>query len=104
MLAALEEKRQENDSLSSAARLTAHRLARDDAGHAQAPRDRARHVWLEASEILVAAGAFFDRPYGPWAQLMYARSGAYAEKLRGLKRELDPNNIMNPGRLCFNGG
>ena len=49
----------------------------------------------------IAGWAFFDRPYGPWAQMMYDRSGVYARKLQDLKRELDPNNIMNPGRLCF---
>ena len=64
-------------------------------------RERTRKLWLEASRKLVQAGAFFDRPYGAWALMMYDRSGAYAEKLRQLKKELDPNNIMNPGRLCF---
>jgi FAD/FMN-containing dehydrogenase len=33
--------------------------------------------------------------------MMYSRSGLYAQKLRDLKKELDPNNILNPGRLCF---
>lgn len=64
-------------------------------------RERTRQFWLEASRKLIEAGAFFDRPYGPWAQMMYGRSGVYARKLQDLKKELDPNNIMNPGRLCF---
>jgi FAD/FMN-containing dehydrogenase len=64
-------------------------------------RERTRLVWHEASEKLIEAGAFFDRPYGPWAQMMYSRSGLYAQKLQDLKKELDPNNIMNPGKLCF---
>lgn len=64
-------------------------------------REAAHRMWLEASRQLIEAGAFFDRPYGPWAQMMYSRSGVYARKLQELKKELDPNAIMNPGRLCF---
>jgi len=64
-------------------------------------REGVHRAWLEASRKLIEAGAFFDRPYGPWAEMMYSRSGTYARKLRDLKKELDPNNIMNPGRLCF---
>jgi FAD/FMN-containing dehydrogenase len=64
-------------------------------------REGVHRLWLEASQKLVEAGAFFDRPYGAWAPMMYIRSGVYARKLQELKKELDPNNIMNPGRLCF---
>ncbi len=60
-----------------------------------------RQVWLQASEALMRAGAFFDRPYGTWAQMMYNRTGMYTEKLKEIKKELDPNNILNPGKLCF---
>jgi hypothetical protein len=64
-------------------------------------REATHRLWLDASQKLIEAGAFFDRPYGDWAQLMYSRSGVYAQKLKDLKKELDPNTIMNPGRLCF---
>jgi hypothetical protein len=60
-----------------------------------------RQVWLQASEALMRAGAFFDRPYGAWAQMVYNRTGMYTEKLKEIKKELDPNNILNPGKLCF---
>ena len=53
------------------------------------------------SEVLVRDGAFFDRPYGSWASMVYSRMGNYSEYLRKIKTELDPNNIMNPGKLCF---
>lgn len=62
---------------------------------------RVKALFNEASEALINAGAFFDRPYGPWAEMMYRRNGTYAEYLRKIKAQLDPNNIMNPGKLCF---
>jgi hypothetical protein len=60
-----------------------------------------RQVWLQASEALMRAGAFFDRPYGAWAPMVYNRTGMYTEKLKEIKKELDPHNILNPGKLCF---
>ena len=53
----------------------------------------------EASELLINMGAFFDRPYGKWAEMVYRRTRQYTEYMRRIKRELDPNNIMNPGNL-----
>ncbi len=60
-----------------------------------------RQIWLKASDALMRAGAFFDRPYGAWAPMVYQRAGIYMEKLIDIKRELDPHNILNPGKLCF---
>jgi len=62
---------------------------------------RLKELFEEASELLIDRGAFFDRPYGTWAKAMYHRAGTYTEYLRRVKRQLDPNNIMNPGKLCF---
>lgn len=62
---------------------------------------RVKALFSEASETLIDAGAFFDRPYGPWADMMYRRNATYAEYLRKIKAQLDPNNILNPGKLCF---
>jgi hypothetical protein len=60
-----------------------------------------KQVWLTASEALINRGAYFSRPYGPWAEMMYRRSGSYTRKLKEIKDEIDPNHIMNPGKLCF---
>ena len=62
---------------------------------------RTRTLWLKSSEELMKKGAFFDRPYGPWAPLVYNRAAVYSSKLRQIKKELDPHNILNPGKLCF---
>lgn len=53
------------------------------------------------SRKLAEKGAFFDRPYGKWATFVYEHSGTYAHYLKEIKRAIDPNNIMNPGKLCF---
>jgi len=58
-------------------------------------------LYAEASDAMIDAGAFFDRPYGPWADMMYRRNATYAEYLKKIKAELDPNNVLNPGKLCF---
>jgi FAD/FMN-containing dehydrogenase len=70
-----------------------------------APGDqKLKSLYEEASEAMIDAGAFFDRPYGPWAEMMYRRNPNYAEYLRRVKAALDPLNILNPGKLCFPGG
>lgn len=70
------------------------------------PNDKAeleltKNMWFEISERFIDEGAFFDRPYGAWADMVYSRAGTYTQKLKELKKELDPNNILNPGHLCF---
>ncbi len=62
---------------------------------------QAKSLWLELSQRFIDEGAFFDRPYGAWADMVYTRAGTYTQKLKQIKKELDPNNILNPGRLCF---
>jgi len=62
---------------------------------------RVSTLFEEVSKLLVDMGAFFDRPYGKWAQIIYSRTVNYTEYIRKIKCELDPNNIMNPGKLCF---
>lgn len=66
-----------------------------------AERSLVKDLWLAASSELVNAGAYFDRPYGAWAPLMYGRAAAYTQMLKKLKSEMDPHNILNPGKLCF---
>jgi hypothetical protein len=67
----------------------------------QQESEKVKKLWLTLSETLISKGALFDRPYGAWADMIYARTGTYTIKLKELKKELDPNNIMNPGKLCF---
>ncbi len=64
-------------------------------------KQRVCDAWLAASQRLMEHNALFDRPYGQWSQFVYARMPQYAKKLRQIKQELDPNGIMNPGKLCF---
>ncbi len=63
--------------------------------------DRVKALWRDVSERMIDEGAFFDRPYGVWADMVFRRAGSYTKKLQELKHELDPCNIMNPGQLCF---
>lgn len=55
----------------------------------------------EASEQLLKHGAFFSRPYGIWADMAYNRDAQTALVLKKVKRIFDPNNVMNPGKLCL---
>ena len=49
----------------------------------------------------MAEGAYFSRPYGEWADAVYNRDAASRDLLRAVKKILDPNNILNPSKLCF---
>jgi hypothetical protein len=63
--------------------------------------EKVKNLWLKVSEELMNHGAYFDRPYGVWAGMVYSRSGSYTEKLKQVKAEIDPQGILNPGKLCF---
>ncbi|MFC1969169.1 FAD-binding oxidoreductase [Chloroflexota bacterium] len=62
---------------------------------------RLHSLYLEASEQVIRMGGFFSTPYGPWANMVYSRAASYTAVMKQVKRILDPNNIMNPGKLCF---
>ena len=72
-----------------------------------APEDKAdaakaRALYSAASQRLMAEGAaYFSRPYGEWADAVYNRDAAARDILRAVKKILDPNNILNPSKLCF---
>jgi FAD/FMN-containing dehydrogenase len=60
-----------------------------------------RSLWLAMSKKLIEEGCLFDRPYGAWAPMVFDRTGQHAIMLKQIKREIDPQNILNPGKLCF---
>jgi len=60
-----------------------------------------RNLFTEAAETALDMDAFFTRPYGLIADMVYDRAASYTMALRKVKHLLDPNNIMSPGRLCF---
>jgi hypothetical protein len=62
---------------------------------------RVRELTLDATKRLVAKGAFFSRPYGESARMIMNRDAATMTTLKKVKAIVDPNDIMNPGKLCF---
>jgi FAD/FMN-containing dehydrogenase len=62
---------------------------------------KVQELFTKASEELLRQGAFFSRPYGIWANMMYNRDAQQTHLLRQVKGIFDPNNVMNPGKLCF---
>jgi FAD/FMN-containing dehydrogenase len=60
-----------------------------------------RSLYRDAISVLASEGALFTRPYGELAELVYERATSYAATLRRVKKVFDPNNIMNPGTLCY---
>ena len=61
-----------------------------------------KEKFLRTSISLMNSGAFFNRPYGLWAKEVYKRhEDSTQTALKKVKRIFDPNNILNPGVLCF---
>lgn len=63
--------------------------------------EQVRRVYREAAMELMQQGALFTRPYGELAKMVYERTASYTWALKKVKKVFDPNNIMNPGNLCF---
>lgn len=66
-----------------------------------ADSEGARRLFTAASAALSDAGAYFSRPYGPWSDLVYPRFPKTVEMLKTTKGMLDPDGILNRGKLCF---
>jgi FAD/FMN-containing dehydrogenase len=62
---------------------------------------KAQALFRDASLRLFNQKAFFSRPYGIWANMVYNADAQTTIVTRKLKGIFDPNNVMNPGKLCF---
>jgi hypothetical protein len=62
---------------------------------------KVRSIYGESAAELMRQGALFTRPYGELAKAVYERTASYTAALKKVKKVFDPNNIMNPGNLCF---
>jgi len=63
--------------------------------------EKVKKLYHDAAPILLEEGALFTRPYGELAKLVYGKAAGYTATLKRVKKLFDPNNIMNPGNLCF---
>ncbi len=62
---------------------------------------RVQQLSATATKSLMAKGAFFSRPYGANAGMILNRDAATLAVLGKFKKIFDPNNVMNPGKLCL---
>lgn len=58
-----------------------------------------RNLFTEAAETTFGMGAFFARPYGLIADMVYDKAASYTMAYKKVKQWLDPNKIMAPERL-----
>jgi FAD/FMN-containing dehydrogenase len=70
------------------------------------PNDKAetsivRGLATSTIQPLIAAGAFFSRPFGEASRQIMNRDAASVEALKKFKAIIDPAGILNPGKLCF---
>ncbi|OGO30754.1 MAG: hypothetical protein A2Z29_03625 [Chloroflexi bacterium RBG_16_56_11] len=62
---------------------------------------RVRALATGTINSLMARGAFFSRPYGEISRTIMNKDAATVMALNKVKMILDPDKIMNPGKLCF---
>ncbi len=67
----------------------------------EAEVERIRALYADAATVVLERGAYFTRPYGVVADMVYKIGGDYADLLKRLKKLFDPNGVLNPGNLCF---
>ncbi len=62
---------------------------------------KVKELFARASAELAKQGAYFSRPYGMWADMVYGKDVDTARVLKEIKGIFDPNHVLNPGKLCF---
>ena len=63
--------------------------------------NRVRKLATGTINPLMSRGAFFSRPYGEITKTIMNRDAATVMALNKVKMILDPDKVMNPGKLCF---
>ena len=64
--------------------------------------DAIKEKILRVGIQLMDEGAFFSRPYGIWAKEVFShQSNETVDAMKKVKKIFDPNNVLNPGVLCF---
>jgi len=63
--------------------------------------EQVRALLDSAGQKCMDKGGFFSRPYGSLADRVYSKCPDTVSALRKVKDILDPQGIMNPGKLCF---
>jgi hypothetical protein len=63
--------------------------------------NRVRKLATGTVNSLMSKGAFFSRPYGEITKTIMNRDAATVMALNKVKMILDPDKVMNPGKLCF---
>lgn len=64
-------------------------------------RERIRDMTGAATREMMARGGFFSRPYGEEARAILNRDAGTVAVLNAFRKIFDPNNLMNPGKVCF---
>ena len=67
----------------------------------QAEVSRTEALFRDASHRLFKQKAYFSRPYGIWADMVYNADAMTMSVTKKMKNIFDPNHVMNPGKLCF---
>ena len=63
------------------------------------PDEEIDAIFIDASRALFEAGAYFSRPYGAWADLVWAKDPDMHRAVERIKKIFDPLGIMNPGQM-----
>ncbi len=63
--------------------------------------EQTKQIYCRASELMLKHGAYYSRPYGIWSPMAFNADAQTAVVLKKIKKIFDPNNILNPGKLCF---
>ena len=64
-------------------------------------RGRVEDLFQAAARQLANIGASYSRPYGMLSDITYDKDPETVRILREVKKIFDPNDILNPGKLCF---
>jgi FAD/FMN-containing dehydrogenase len=67
----------------------------------QAEANQVERLFRDASQRLFKQKAYYSRPYGIWADMVYNADPMTRQVTQKMKEIFDPNHVMNPGKLCF---